>query len=211
MSFTSANRLLVFAKAPVPGRAKTRLIPALGAEGAAALQARLLWHTLATAGQGGAIVELWCHPDPDHPLFSECAEHAEMLLCTQRGNNLGERMQNAFAAALDEGPAVLIGTDCPALEPRDLVEAFGALRDSDAVLGPALDGGYYLLGLRRLHPSLFDDIRWGSAHVLDETRQRLKQLGWKWRELAVKSDIDRPEDLVHLPATLRINKEVSAV
>ncbi len=209
MSLPGSHRLLVFAKAPEPGRAKTRLIPALGAEGAADLQARLVRHTLAGAAQSRASTVLWCHPDPGHRFFRACAKDFGIVLRAQHGGDLGERMANAFAAVLEEGPAVLIGTDCPALEPGDLDEAFAALHDHDAVLGPARDGGYYLLGLRRPDPRLFADIRWGTCHVLAETRERLAQLGWQWQELEVKSDIDRPEDLAHLPVTLDLNKEVT--
>ncbi len=214
-------RILVFAKAPIPGRAKTRLIPALGAVGAAMLQQRLTLHTLVTASRSRLPTQLWCHPDPRHPFFTACADGFGIPCRSQQGDDLGARMQYAATVALGEGvgpishpasatdageigdPVLLIGTDCPDLAAADLTTAAESLADNDAVLGPALDGGYYLLGLRRLHPSLFEGIPWGTDAVLAETRRRLAALGWRWRELASLADIDRPEDLAFLPPCLR--------
>ena len=227
------TRLSIFAKAPVPGAVKTRLIPALGARGAAALQGALTRHTLATAARSGLDCELWCHPGPEHPLFRDCvrnfgraefradtasgnrrqpmdepAEHNRrdlpcpaLVLRTQVGNHLGERMAYAARTGLATGPVILIGTDCPTLTAADLGGASMALaqEDNDAVLGPALDGGYYLLGLRRIHPCLFTDMAWGSDRVLAETRARLRALDWRWWELPPRRDIDRPDDLPFLP------------
>nr|VFJ51644.1 MAG: hypothetical protein BECKDK2373B_GA0170837_10342 [Candidatus Kentron sp. DK] len=193
-------RILLFAKAPIPGKAKTRLIPALGARGAGALQAALLRHTLTTVAQTRLECELWCHPDSAHPVFSALAREFGVSLHVQTGNDLGRRM--GYAAGADRHrPAILIGADCPSLTAWDLREAALALEaDQDAVLGPALDGGYYLLGLRQTHPSLFEGISWGEHRVLAETRARLRILGWRWRELSARRDIDRPDDLPSLAA-----------
>jgi hypothetical protein len=111
----------------------------------------------------------------------------------QQGDDLGERMARALSRAM---PAIVMGSDCPSLTPADLREAAAALDwGVDAVLGPARDGGYVLLGLRRIDASLFEGITWGTDTVLQETRSRLRSLGWRWHELPTRFDIDRPEDL----------------
>lgn len=189
---------MVFAKAPVPGQTKTRLIPALGAKGAAGLHEKLVRHTLDTATLANLCpVELWCGNEPDHPFFNDTLQHYPLMLKQQQGADLGERMGNAFIDALARSPyALLIGTDTPSLSREDLHSALMALKDGvDCVLNPAEDGGYVLIGLRRIDMAIFNDILWGSHTVLDETRQRLQQQGWQWRELKTHRDIDRPEDL----------------
>lgn len=193
-------RIMVFAKAPVAGAVKTRLIPALGAEGAAALHALLARLCVATAaGAQLCPVELWCSPDTHHPFFTQCSNDYAVALREQQGTDLGARMAHAFDTALQQSPcAVIIGTDCPALSAHDLREALDALQQGqDAVLGPAEDGGYVLLGLRRAAPQLFKNIPWGTEQVLGLTRTRLKQLQWRWHELPARPDVDRPQDLDH--------------
>lgn len=195
----AASRIMVFAKAPQPGRTKTRLIPALGAAGAAALHERLIHHTLNTATEARLCpVELWCGDQPSHPFFQSCLPHYDITLRVQHGADLGERMGNAFIAALAAAPsALLIGTDTPSLNSGDLRAALAALDGgNDCVLCPAADGGYVLIGLRRYDARLFNNIEWGSDTVLEMTRARLRQLEWRWRELDTHHDIDRPEDLV---------------
>jgi hypothetical protein len=192
-------RILVFAKAPVAGRVKTRLIPVLGAQGAAALHRALVRRTLGEASRvDGAQVVLCCAPDAGHGFFRALAARYRVRLRSQRGADLGARMAHAMEWALAQGPtALLIGTDCPALTARDLSEAIAVLRAGcDAVLGPALDGGYVLIGLRRYSQRVFEVLPWGSARVLELTRARLQGLGWRWRELAPRRDLDRPQDLV---------------
>ena len=194
-------RILVFAKAPVAGQVKTRLIPALGPEKAADLHHRLLRRTLETVCAGVYPVELWCSPDTRHPAFSELSAHWPLSLHTQQGADLGARMLHAFESALQRAPfAVLTGSDCPALCAADLCEAVEALHGgADAVLGPARDGGYWLIALRRVHPALFEGIAWGGATVLEETLARLRDLRWSWTLITERADIDRPEDLAALP------------
>lgn len=196
--------LMIFAKAPVAGYAKRRLIPALGAEKAALLQTHLIEHTLATAVATGIPLELWCAPDASHPFFAECAAQYPIILRSQAGRDLGERMHHAFSDALGRGPWVLIiGCDSPALTPEMLIESSQMLEQGcDAVIGPAEDGGYYLIGLRRPEPSLFHDIPWGAGVVLERTRERLHALGWGWQELAPLWDLDRPDDLFRLGRTV---------
>lgn len=196
--------LLIFAKAPVAGYAKRRLIPALGADKAAALQARLIEHTLATSAATGIPVELWCAPDASHSFFAECAGRYPIILRSQTGRDLGERMHHAFIDALGRSPwAVLIGCDSPALTPEMLIESSQMLEQGcDAVIGPAEDGGYYLIGLRQLELSLFHDIPWGTGIVLERTRERMHALGWGWKELSPLWDLDRPDDLSRLGRTV---------
>ena len=193
-------RILIFAKAPVAGRVKTRLIPALGPQGAADLHKRLLLSTVARLGTARvAPIELWCAPDRRHPFFQALARDFHLELRAQRGEDLGERMLTASADGLTRGQAVvLIGSDCPDVDGEYLASALERLARPrlDAVLGPAADGGYVLLGLRRAVPELFTDMPWGGAQVAALTRQRMQRLGWRWRELPVLRDLDRPEDLV---------------
>ncbi|MBI4293847.1 MAG: TIGR04282 family arsenosugar biosynthesis glycosyltransferase [Betaproteobacteria bacterium] len=199
----ASARVAVFAKAPEPGEVKTRLIPALGAAAAAELQRRLIERTLEAALAAGiGPVELWCSPDASHPFFLDCARRYAIALAVQGGVDLGERMQLALDALLGAGErALLIGSDIPALTPQYLREADSALAAGcDAVLGPAEDGGYVLIGLRRSAPSLFAGMRWGGSDVCEQTRARLAQVGMRYRELAVLWDVDRPEDLPRLEA-----------
>jgi rSAM/selenodomain-associated transferase 1 len=178
--------IIVFSKPPVPGEAKTRLIPRLGAWGAARLQLRLTRRALAVARAARCgPVEL--HLSRRHSLFKRVR--------LQRGRDLGARMARAFADA--RRPAILIGADCPVLEPADLRRAWRHLRGGyDAVVAPAEDGGYALIGLRRPLPELFRDIEWGSGRVYAETASRLVR--YRWRALRTLWDVDRPSDLERL-------------
>lgn len=200
-----AGRIQIFAKAPLPGLAKSRLIPAVGAERAASLQAAFIRHTLATTATMSMTTELWCTPDPLHPAFTAAAREFTVNLYPQEGEDLGARMHHAFESGLSRGgPVVLIGTDCPQLTVQDLQEAFAALGNGiDAVLGPAADGGYYLIGLHRPQPQLFVEMAWSNPNVLHETRSRLDAAGLRWHELRVLHDIDTPADLIHLPSSLK--------
>lgn len=199
MNLSETGRVLVFARAPVPGASKTRLVPALGAAGAAALSERLLLRTLSVAR--GHALELWCIPSTAHPVFAHCGREFGLELRSQRGADLGERMAAALEDALARAPwAVLIGTDCPELTAGDLRRAAQVLQEgADAVLGPAADGGYYLIGLRRPLANLFPGVPWGTDAVLAETRRRLGESGCHWEELPVRRDLDRPEDLACFP------------
>jgi uncharacterized protein len=187
-------RVIVFAKAPVPGSAKTRLIPALGAAGAARFHARLVERALGTACAASlGPVELCCAPNRSHPFFAECAARFGVALTDQGAGDLGERMHRALAAGL---PAVLIGADCPAMTPDYLRQAADALSaGQDVALGPAEDGGYVLIAANRIRPDAFARIGWGGPDVMEEQRARLRAIGWLWTELAPLWDVDRPEDL----------------
>ena len=196
-------RIAVFAKAPVAGEVKTRLFPVLGPEGAARLHGELVRHALGAARDAGVgPVELWCAPDSSHPFFARCAAEFGATLHVQRGRDLGERMAHAFGAALGDNAAlVLIGADCPALTPGLLRRAALALASHDAVIAPAEDGGYVLVGLAASDPGIFSGIAWGGAGVMEATRHRLEGAGIRWTELETLWDIDRPEDFARLAAT----------
>jgi len=199
-----ATAVVIFAKAPTPGAVKTRLVPLLGAEGAAALHARLVKRTLQTARAASfRRVELHATPGMDDPFFRFCAAHYSTALVAQAEGDLGTRMLVAFESALAHSPrALLAGSDCPALTGRHLRQADRALRDgADAVFIPCEDGGYALIGLRRAEARLFDGIGWGGENVMADTRARLGVLGWRWRELETLWDVDRPEDYARLLAS----------
>jgi rSAM/selenodomain-associated transferase 1 len=195
-----AVAIAVLAKAPVPGFAKTRLAPALGDVGAAALQERLTALAVATACEAGiGPVTLWATPDVAHPSFAALARRHPVALALQPDGDLGTRMLAAIEAV--KGPALVIGTDCPALAAHHLQIAAAHLRNGiDAVLIPADDGGYVLIGMRHPQPALFTGIAWSTDSVAAETRGRMARLGLSWREPARLWDIDQPEDLERLTA-----------
>jgi rSAM/selenodomain-associated transferase 1 len=198
----SAVRIIIFAKAPQAGRAKTRLIPALGGEGAARLAQRMLQATLATA-QAAALgpLQLCLSPPPDDPAWAEFDWPSGVELRDQGEGDLGQRMARAVEEGVQVGlPVLLIGTDCPQLTSELLRQAAEALSRHDSVMFPASDGGYVLLGLRQSHPRVFAEIVWSSASVASSTRERLAELGWSLFEGSVLDDIDCPEDLSKVPA-----------
>jgi rSAM/selenodomain-associated transferase 1 len=202
-------RVQVFARAAVSGEVKTRLIPRLGADGAARLQQILATRSVETALAANiGQVELWCTPDTSHPGLA-AFERRGVVLHDQGPGDLGTRMQRAIEHALANGDvAVLIGSDCPTLTDSDLRSAVQALQlGSDVAVAPAEDGGYVLIAARQCSPRLFDGITWGSDTVMEETRQRLRELRWSWKELPQRWDVDRPQDYDRLlreqPAILR--------
>lgn len=193
------SRIALFAKAPEAGKVKTRLLPAVSAVEAADLYAGMLKHTVEKLVQAGvAAVDCWCAPDQSHPLFQSLAEEHGITLRQQQGADLGQRMMWATEVTLAEAESlVLIGGDCPVLTPCHLEQALERLSaGDDAVVAPAEDGGYVMLGLKRCHPALFTQMPWGSDRVLGLTRQRLQALGWQWSETEMLWDLDRPEDLL---------------
>lgn len=197
MEFPQA-RLLVFVKAPVPGQVKTRLTGMLGKRGAARLYMALLRHTLSlTTAANLCPIQLWCTPDTRHAFFTACRRDYGIELRAQRGKDLGWRMAHAFSKTLATSPyALLIGGDCASLEVAELRLALAALDSGrDAVLVPAEDGGYVLIGLHRSGPALFKGIRWGGKRVLAMTRRRLRRTGLNWLELPLGWDVDRPADV----------------
>lgn len=196
---TERRRLILFARFPVAGKVKTRLIPALGTEGAAALHRRLVLRTLRTAHalcQSQEVeLEIRFTGDNARPM-----QHwlGDGWLCRPQCNgDLGQRMAGAFADSFREGSTatVIIGSDCPALTPETLAAAFGALKTNPVVFGPATDGGYYLIGLTRLVPELFQGVAWGTETVLAQSLQILERTGIRPAQLQPLDDLDRPEDL----------------
>jgi len=197
----SNSRLIIFAKAPKAGYSKTRLIPALGSDGAAQLHQQLVNHTLSNLNNNPfCAIELWCAPDTEHPFFEHCAQQFNITLHQQKGNDLGHRMSHAMRDVLTRtDSAIIIGTDCPTLTQEDLSETVTALKKHDAVIGPAVDGGYYLLGLNQHQGDLFTNINWGSDQVLKQTLQQSQQLKLNHHLLREQQDIDTPADLINLP------------
>jgi hypothetical protein len=184
------TRIIVFAKEPVAGRVKTRLIPVLGADGAARLAGEMLARTLAEAEETGLAVEL-CG-EPDAALWHE----GPAQLTAQGDGDLGERLSRAAARVLSEGePVLLIGADCPDLDRHRLAAAADALAAHDAVIHPAEDGGYVLLGLRRFDPTLFAGIAWSTGSVFADTLRRIQGLGWSVDVRETLRDVDEPADL----------------
>lgn len=192
-------RLILFTRYPEPGRTKTRLIPALGAQGAAALQRRMSEAIVAQMTRFAAqypvgleiryadgnqqAVEAWLSND---------------IPCLDQGEgDLGDRLRRTFAQAFFQGcqQVVVLGADCPDLTPALFAQAFGALENQNLVLGPAVDGGYYLVGLNQPAPALFSDIPWGSGEVLAATLKQAKGLNLSIHLLEPLADVDRPEDL----------------
>ncbi|WP_085315346.1 TIGR04282 family arsenosugar biosynthesis glycosyltransferase [Derxia lacustris] len=193
-------RILLFAKAPLPGLAKTRLIPALGADGAAMLARRLLDHALREAVEADiGPVEL-CATPPDDAVWAGIALPPGVTRSDQGAGDLGQRLARAAARSVAAGETpILIGADCPALDARRLMLVAASCLDADATMVPARDGGYVALGLARFHPSLFDGIAWSTDGVAAATRARVAALGWRLRCLPALTDIDEPADLAALP------------
>ena len=194
-------RIVIFAKLPAAGFAKTRLIPALGAEGAARLAQQMLHHTVREAlAAAVGTVELCVTPSPDEPEWRQQKLPHEVYWSCQGEGDLGDRLSRAAQRTLQSGESILlIGTDCPALNAKKIKEAADALSHSDAVLIPATDGGYVLLGVNQFHEALFNNMAWSTAMVFDKTMVRIQQLEWTATVLPACHDIDEPSDLPYLP------------
>lgn len=192
----SMIQLAIFAKAPIAGYAKTRLISVLGAEGAAELQALLVQRTVRLALMSTLRpISLWCAPDITHELFASLHENYGIDTHSQVDGDLGPRMLDAFEQLTRRGPALLIGTDCPALTAGHLDRCAAALREgADAVFIPAEDSGYVLIGLRRPHRALFEGIALGTNAVMQQTRERLSELGLRAFEADALWDLDTSAD-----------------
>ena len=200
MAQSKTCRVMLFAKAPVAGVVKTRLIPVLGAESAAQLHRRLMVRSLETLIKADVgPVEICCAPDASHPFFVDCQQRFGIALTTQRDGDLGERMRHAFERTLlSASSALIVGADCPSMSADDIRAAATHLASHTAALIPADDGGYVLIGVRQSHPDMFAGIDWGNATVLAAQRECFRALGWRWHEGATRWDVDRPEDLARL-------------
>ena len=191
----------IFARAPSPGHSKTRLIPLLGARGAADFQAALLADAVRKIGTlTGPISRYIFISGRNFPIASAFADFG---LQQQRGRNLGDRLGRAFRQLLQRhSAAIVIGTDSPLLPSGILRQAARELRLCDAVLGPCPDGGYYLIGLRRMSPGLFREVRWGTPHAFRDTLANMLGRSFSCSILEPAADIDRPEDFRRLKSEM---------
>lgn len=197
----TTTRILIFAKAPQPGLAKTRLIPVLGANGAAELARTMLENTLreALAAEVGPV-ELCVTPNCDEPAWREFAIPAGVDVSNQGDGDLGVRMARAAECALAKSERVLlIGTDCVEMQAKLLREAALILHEAGTLLYCTVDGGYAVLGLSQFSPALFSDIRWSTPTVASETISRIGRLGWLLHLGCTLHDVDEPDDLKLLP------------
>ena len=187
------TRIQVFCKAPIAGEVKTRL--KLPPDEAVSVHRQLATRTLNVCLTSRlAPIELWCAPDSQHAFFQQYKE--ELTLAEQGPGDLGERMFHAMSTTISQGyPTILIGTDCPTIDAEYLELAITTLQAHDAVIGPAEDGGYGLIGLNVIHPATFANIDWGTDAVASATFDALDGLGYDWQVLPTLWDVDRPEDL----------------
>lgn len=191
--------LAVLSKAPVPGQVKTRLIPELGAERAATLQDWLLRRSVATALEADiGPVTLWCAPDLLHPAFQRYQHTSNISLHRQPAGDLGHRIFSALASAPPNQGVLIIGTDCPTLTAEMIRQAAAELAGNDAVLIPAEDGGYVLIGMKTTSERPFTEIDWGTDQVARQTRAAFSQMGWRWAEPRTLWDVDRFADFQRL-------------
>jgi rSAM/selenodomain-associated transferase 1 len=190
--------IAVLAKAPVAGFAKTRLIPALGADRAAQLQARLIAHAVEIAcAAGTGPVTVWATPDETDPAFQALHARHNVALARQPDGDLGTRMLAALAAP--GGPTLVIGTDCPAMTAEHLrMSADGLRGGADVVICPAEDGGYVLIGMHQPLAALFAGMTWSTSEVMAQTHRRLRDHKITWQEPVTLWDVDVPEDLARL-------------
>lgn len=196
--------LVIFTKSPVEGEVKTRLIPEWGTQGALLLYHDMIKSTLETARDSEIEdISIYSTADINEPFLQSCARIYEIEIREQQGADLGQRLKNAFHDKLGQADAVvIIGCDCPCLKPQDLLMAIEKLQNGhDVVIGPTEDGGYYLVGLSRECPELFENVNWGTPSVLTETRKRIQDLGLSVMELEEKWDVDRPEDVYRYMST----------
>jgi len=198
------SRLMVFCKAPDAGKVKTRLSASFDQRGldgkriAARIHEYLALHILRRIMKNNvAPVQLWCSPSKNHPFFQKCKNEFNLDLKDQGAGDLGERMSNAYDETLkNNDPVIVVGTDCPMLDSSVITQAFTLLHNNKcSVIGPAEDGGYFLLGLSENQPAIFENISWGSSSVFHET---LNKLSGQVHELSELWDVDRPEDLERL-------------
>lgn len=193
-----AGKILVFAREPVAGHVKTRLARSIGDQAAVQFHQEIVTKTVDMAANSGlAELELHVSGNMEHPFFRFLADQYSMRICLQEGNDLGEKMFYALKKALDHASyCILIGTDCPVMTADYLKQAFHILeKGMDAVIGPAEDGGYVLIGASRIDISWFNNIDWGSQHVLAQSRQRLTANNARYEELQQLWDVDHIDDL----------------
>jgi len=193
-----STALIVFAKAPIPGEVKTRLCPPLDPDEAASLHGTLVLDTVERAkGLAGASLYVAGAPDLAHPFFKVLEGRYGAKLLAQRGPDLGARMKWAMQDAFEQGAedVLLTGTDLPTLPRARLQQALTLIKKHDVVLGPTADGGYYLIGLRKMVPALFEGIAWSTAEVFADTKKKIEDAGLSLGLLPECRDLDTLEDL----------------
>ncbi|MBI2802779.1 MAG: TIGR04282 family arsenosugar biosynthesis glycosyltransferase [Gammaproteobacteria bacterium] len=205
--------LIVFARAPIAGRTKTRLIGRLGATGAAVLYARLLLNTLRQVETLDIERLLYVDDLAARAYFESRLMGERWQIHVQCGDDLGTRMANAFAETLQNHTvAILIGSDIVDFSAEDIADARRRLASGDdAVLGPSADGGYWLIGLRQPARELFEAMDWGTATVYAATSKRLSAGGKSWTAVALRHDIDTTDDLTRQAAAIEHLPQATAV
>ena len=192
--------IIIFAKFPAQGMAKTRLQPALGIDGAAKMARQLLLHSIEQALASGFNVEMCVSPAPTDPCWQTLDLPNSLHWSAQAEGDLGLRMLTASQNALKRfGKVLLTGSDCPDLTAQKMQSAAQQLKQYDISMVPAVDGGYVLLGLKQANAHLFSDMTWSASDVAAVTKQRIKDLGWSLVLLKPLADIDEPDDLQYLP------------
>jgi uncharacterized protein len=190
------NAVIIFVKNPMLGNVKTRLSASIGNEKALAIYEKLLAHTLLSVKEIMADVFIYFSDNIDENIFEF---ENTFFRKVQQGNNLGERMKNAFDEVFDlwYDNVIIIGTDCPGIDLDLLDNAFLQLDNIEVVIGPAEDGGYYLLGMKKQNPQLFDNVNWSTASVLYSTINSCKENNLAYTMLPILSDVDEEKDLIH--------------
>jgi uncharacterized protein len=198
------NALIIFIKNPVAGKVKTRLAATIGDADALKIYLELIAFTLKEATKTKAVTYLYFSDEIDNSIDASCQALQKDI---QKGDGLGERLKNAFAEVIagNYKNVVVIGTDCPGISAEIIESSFNNLSDNEVVIGPAADGGYYLLGMRNFHPALFDDINWGTASVLEATINHCKKNKLSYKLLMELNDIDEEKDLIHLKGIKNIS------
>ena len=188
--------MLVFAKTPIVGKVKTRLIPKYGADKALQFYLMMFERLMNESIKSAVSIEIWCAPTVKHAIFEKWQKKNQVSLWQQKGADLGERMAYAVDHRLVAAEKVLVvGCDCPEITASLLQRAFKLLDSYDVVIQPAEDGGYVMIGMNHYYAELFEDIRWGSKWVYTETKKKLDKLGVSWVALEMSWDIDHPEDV----------------
>ena len=193
--------LVIFAKSPIPGKVKTRLIPELGKEGACQLYKSMAQKIITNLSMANLChVHLYVHPDINHDFFKDLQETNELTMIRQEGKDLGDRMSHAISTSLERyAKAIIIGTDCPEYSADYIERAISVLDDKDVVIGPAKDGGYVLIGMKQFYPNLFTHIEWGQSSVLSKTLKKIDEKSLQYQLLPALHDIDIPADLNFIP------------